>query len=78
MADLDKDIAAYRRDCPVLEQHSKGRWVLYHAGERAGTFDTFEGAAKDAVDRFGRGPYLIRQIGATDFVLPASVAYRVA
>ena len=41
-----------------------------------GVYDAFETAAKEAVGHFGRGPYLIRQVGAPPVVLPASVMYR--
>jgi hypothetical protein len=39
-------------------------------------YDAFDAAAKVAVQRFGRGPYLIRQIGAPPIVLSASVLYQ--
>lgn len=46
-------------------------------GERlVGTCDSFEAAAEDAVERFGRGPYPIRRVGAPPVTLPASVPYR--
>jgi hypothetical protein len=41
-----------------------------------GRFESFDEAAKTAVHRFGRGPYLIRQVGAGPITLPASVMYR--
>jgi hypothetical protein len=50
--------------------------VVIYGGELIGTFDRFQAAATEAAGRFGRGPYLIRQIGAPDIVLPASVVYR--
>lgn len=43
-----------------------------------GAYDTFDAAAKEAIRQFGKGPYLIRQVGAEPTkTLPASVAYRV-
>jgi len=61
-----------RRD---LEAKAKGQWVLIRDSELIGTFPSFEAAAGEAVRRFGRGPYLIREIGAADVTLPASVVY---
>jgi hypothetical protein len=58
-----------------LEAKSKGKWALIRDKEFIGTFDTFEAAAAEAARRFGRGPYLIREIGAPDVTLPASVVY---
>ena len=75
MADLDTEIAAYERLRPDLEAHSMGKWVLVHDGALVGTYGSFDDAAKDAVSKFGRGPYLIRQVGASAVTLPASVAY---
>ena len=58
-----------------LEAKALGKWVLIRDSEFVGTFDTFKSAASEAVRRFGRGPYLIREIGAPDVTLPASVVY---
>ncbi|HET7441016.1 MAG TPA: hypothetical protein VFJ47_06925 [Terriglobales bacterium] len=75
MADLDSELAAYEKMRPDLEAHKMGRWVLVHDGQLVGDYDSFEIAAKEAVSKFGRGPYLIRQVGAVAITLPASVAY---
>ena len=75
MANLETEIAAFDKMQAELESHHKGKWVVFHGGELINTFDSFEVAASEAVARFGRGPYLIRQVGAPDFVLPASVVY---
>ena len=75
MADLDREIAAFETAQAELEARSMGKWVVFHNGALAGTYDSFEAAAEEAVRRFGRGPYLIRQIGAPPMTLPASVMY---
>lgn len=77
MAELKDEIAAYERQQAELEASHLGKWVLVHDQKLEGFFDTFELAAANAVKRFGRGPYLIRQIGAPSVTLPASVMYRV-
>ena len=75
MADLDTEIEAYERIRPDLEAQHTGKWVLVHDGQLINTFNYFEAAASEAVRSFGRGPYLIRQVGAPPVTLPASVMY---
>lgn len=76
MADLSREIAAYGAMKSDLEASDLGRWVVVHDEKLVGKYDSFEDAAKDAVHRFGRGPYLIRQIGSAGVTIPASVMYR--
>ena len=52
-----------------------GKWALLHDRRFVEVFDSFQDAAEAAVERFGRGPYLIRQIGSPPITLPASVMY---
>ncbi len=73
MAKLKEEIAAYEEMRDDLELDHFGKWVIVHDKELAGTYDSFELAAEDAVKRFGRGPYLIRKVGASPITLPASV-----
>jgi hypothetical protein len=75
MAALAREIAAFEGMQEALERDQAGKWVVVHDEVLAGAFDTFDAAATKAVERFGRGPYLIRQIGAPPVVLPASVMY---
>jgi hypothetical protein len=75
VATLDDDIAAYDQIREELEARHMGKWALLHERHLIETFDSFESAAEAAVERFGRGPYLIRQIGAPPITLPASVMY---
>ena len=72
---LDKELAAYEKMRSQLEAHAMGKWVLLHDEELIGTYESFDQAAKEAVQRFGRGPYLLRQVGAPSITLPASVMY---
>ena len=78
MTALDIDIAAYNERRADLVAKHNGQWVLFYQGKLIGLFDSLESAAETAVSRFGRGPYLIRQIGAPDFTIPASVMYHFA
>jgi len=76
MSDLKQDIATYERLRSELEAAHMGKWALVHEDHLVGVYDTFDLAAADAVKQFGRGPYLIRQIGSPPVSLPASVMYR--
>ncbi len=76
MAALSKEIAAYRRMRNIVEADHLGEWVLVHDEQLVSSFDSFEAAAQVAIERFGRGPYLIRQVGAPPLTLPASLLYR--
>jgi len=75
MANLTDEIHAYEAARSDLESKYLGRWVLMHDQQLIGAYDCFENAADNAVRRFGRGPYLIRQVGAQSVTLPVSVLY---
>ena len=62
-ASLQENIKAYEAQQEELEKHHKGKYVVFHNCERIGIFDTIDAASREAVRRFGRGPYLIRQVG---------------
>jgi hypothetical protein len=78
MADLQDDIAAFNVMRADLETQHLGKWALVHNKELIAVFDEFDAAAIEAVRRFGRGPYLIRQIGAAPITLSAAVLYHPA
>jgi hypothetical protein len=71
---ITEEISAYEKLQPTLEGDI-GKWVLIHHQKLVGVFATSEEAAAEAVKQFGRGPFLIRQIGAPPLVLPASVMF---
>lgn len=64
MTVLSEDIAAFESMRAELEAKHGRKWVLFHKGEFQGSFSEFDDAAEVAVEQFGSGPYLIRQIGA--------------
>ena len=76
MANVKADIAAYEKMQAELEEEHMGKWVLFHDETFIAVYDSFEAAAQDAIERYGRGPYLIRQVGVYSISLPASVMYR--
>lgn len=76
MAQLDAEIAVFRGMQQELETHHRDKWVVIRGDRLVGVLDSFDAAATEAVRQFGRGPYLIRQVGAPPLLLPASVMYR--
>lgn len=72
---MESEIQAYEAMLGELEPKYSGKWVVFFDQKLAGVFDSFDAAAEDAVRRFGRGPFLIRQVGAPPITLPASVMY---
>ena len=72
---LSSQIAAYDEIRNRLETDYFGKWVVFHNMELVNKYDSFEDAAEEAVTKFGRGPYLIRQVGAPPARLPASVQF---
>ncbi len=71
MSELDQELRTYASMKVDLEEHHMGKWVVIHDGELVDAFDTLDAAATEAVRRFGRGLYLIRQVGALAVSLPA-------
>jgi len=76
MNKLSDEIAAYKKMQRKLELDYSGKWVILHGGKLINTYESFESAAADAVKKFGSGPYLIREVGASPVSYPASVLYR--
>ena len=73
---IDREIEAYESLKEELEASHLREWVVIRKGKLINTYEDFQDAAADAVRRFGRGPYLIRQVGAGPVALPVSVLYR--
>lgn len=65
--------AAFMAMFDELDARYHGRWVVFHEGIFAGDFDTFFTAVAAAWTRFGRGPYLVKQVGK-EFLQFASLA----
>ena len=76
-AKLEQNIEAYEAMRETLEEQHLRKFVVFHNAEFIGSFDSFHNAAREAVRRFGQGPYLIRQVGAPRRIaMPASVSFR--
>ena len=74
--ELSREFALYERHQVEFEEEHHWEWVVIHGEEVVGFYKDFQDAAQIAVERYGRGPYLIRQIGVPKQSLPASVLYR--
>jgi uncharacterized phage protein gp47/JayE len=73
---IQREIQAYQAMRAELEAHHMGKHVIIKDGKLQGAYDSFDAAAREALTKFGRERFLIRQVGAADEVrLPASVAF---
>lgn len=75
MGNIDDEIRAFQAMQAELESSHMGEWALVFDGKLVGTFETFEAAADSAVQKFGSGPFLIRQVGAPPATLPISALF---
>jgi len=74
---IQREIEAFERMRAELEAHHRGKHVIIKDGQLVGAFDSFDAAAREALQRFGSGPFLIRQVGGPDVIpVPASVAWQ--
>jgi hypothetical protein len=76
MGVLKDDIAAFEQMRKDLEARHLKEWVVFHQGRFEGVFADFESAAESALDRFDRGPYLIRQVGAGPVQLSGGMVFQ--
>jgi hypothetical protein len=75
VSSIQDEIDAFNKLQPELETKHMGEWILIRDRKVVGLFPTFDAAAAEALQRFGRGQYLIREIGAEPIRLPVSVIY---
>lgn len=75
MASIDDEIQSYESMQPKFEAEHMGEWVVMRDRQLVGIYPSGEEAAAAALSLFGRGPYLIRQIGAPPLRLPVSVIF---
>jgi hypothetical protein len=78
MTRLRNDIEAYDQARPELEAKHNGQWAVFHSGKFVGVYREFESAACEAIEQFGDGPYLIRQIGVEAIQLSSAMIFRPA
>ena len=65
---LKSELEAYERMRATLEAKYTDEWVVVHGDELIGVYRDFNDAAREAGQRFGRGPYLIRQVAPTNWL----------
>ena len=75
MGVLQTEISLHETMLSDLERDHYREWVLIRGAEFVGTFASFEEAGSEAVKRFGRGPCLIRKIGAPPLSLPPTAQH---
>ena len=73
---LVRELTAFEARRAELERDHFGEWVLFRGTELIGIFESLDSTADEAVRRFGRGPYLIRRVGAPPLTVPASIMRR--
>ena len=73
---LQMELATYERMRAGLEAKYTDEWVVIHGDELAGIYTDFREAARDAGQRFGYGPFLIRQVVPTDWLEYAKELWR--
>ena len=69
---LEQEIDAYEAMRADLEEKYFDKWIIMRNSKVAGAFDSSEECIQFAVEEFGRGPYLIRQVGEPPMRLPTS------
>lgn len=78
VATLKENIEAYESQREEMEEHYKGKYVVFYNRKKVDSFDSFDAAAREAVRLFGRGPYLIRKVGQEKVRLSSSVMFALA
>ena len=73
---LARELALYEAYRHGFEEKHRWEWIVIHGEEVVGFYTDFQDAAEVTVERYGRGPYLIRQIGVPRPSLPSSVRFR--
>ncbi len=73
---LKSEMDAYERMRPELESKYANQWVVVRGSDLIGVYPEFSDAAREAGKRFGRGPYLIRQVAPTAWLEHAKRHWR--
>ena len=69
-ATLNENIVEYEKMQALLEAEHWGENVVFYDREFRGAFKEFHDAMMFAYKRWGRGPYLIREVGEPPFIPP--------
>ena len=74
-ATLEENIAAYEAMRGELERDHLFKWVVFYDTKLIGVFDSLDCAAEEAIERFGKGPYLIREVKNFPTQIPISALF---
>lgn len=58
---LEKELATYESKLPVLLR-DEGKFVLIHADQIAGIFDTYQAALQAGYEKFGLTAFLVKRV----------------
>lgn len=72
---LAAEVATFEKIKGRLQAEHPDKFVLIHDSELVGTYDTFQTAAKEGLDRFGDLPFLVREVSAGPVTLSPAVLY---
>jgi len=72
---LDQELATYAREREHLEREHRDKFVLIHRDDVVGVYDTFDTAADEGIRRFGKEPFMVRQVGRDTTKLSPAVLY---
>ena len=61
-AHLQQELEIYEKNKEKLVGESAGKWVVIHADEVAGVWDTYEDALKAGYSRYGVKQFLVKQV----------------
>lgn len=64
---LEKELQTYEAKLPELKEH-EGKFALIHGEDLVDVFGTYEDALKQGYAKFALGPFLVKQIHATEQV----------
>lgn len=70
---LEPEIAAYEKQKEKLEKKHTGKWVVFREGHVVKVADSFAEADDWVLAKYGRGPCLVRKVGANPRILPSSL-----
>ena len=71
--ELGSEIEAYEEQKEELEKNHTGKWVVFRDGQLVRAFDSFADADDWVLATYGRGPCLVRKVGASPHILPSSL-----
>ena len=74
-SELSVEMALYEKRRAEFERDHKMEWVVIHGDQVVGIFADFQDAARTAVEKYSRGPYLIEEIGSPPLPMPASLLH---